>query len=380
MNRLITQILRIIVGGLFIFSGLIKLNDPMGMAFKLEDYFAPDVLNLTFLIPITLGLALVIVIAEVLLGVALLLGWKSKLTIRLLMALIVFFTFLTFYSAYFNKVTDCGCFGDAIPLTPWQSFTKDIILLVFILWIWKFERQIRPILSPKSGVIAMSVVLLLNVWMGYYVLRHLPFIDFRAYAVGKNIADGMKPAEELGLEPPKHLTYYTMVNKETGAEKKVDSDAYVKDKWWKDEAWEIDSDRTFTKQISKGYEPPIHDFVLELDGDDVTDAVLEEDEIVLIISYDLRKVNAKHFPRINSFIIGAEERNIPVLMLTASDGEWVEDLRHEHQLAFPFALADQTTLKTIVRANPGVVILQKGTVVAKWNPRDLPESEKFFNR
>jgi uncharacterized membrane protein YphA (DoxX/SURF4 family) len=378
MNDIITRFFRVCVGGLFIFSGLIKLNDPMGMAFKLEDYFAPDVLNLTFLSPFALPLAVVIVIAEVLLGVALLLGWRTKLSIRLLMALIVFFTFLTFYSAWFNKVTDCGCFGDAIPLTPWKSFSKDIILLIMILWLWRNEDRIKPLLSNKAGYITMGIVLLINAWIGYYVLRHLPFIDFRAYAVGKNIADGMKPAEELGLDPPKYLTYYTLVNVQTSEKKKIDSDIYVKDQWWKNEDWSIDSDKTYTKQISKGYEPPVHDFDLELDGEDITNKVLNANEIVLIISYDLHKSNPKHHPRINKFVAEAESMGIPVIGLTSTDAGAVEDMRHEWQMAYPFALADQTTLKTIVRANPGVVVLRRGTVAAKWNPRDLPSAAEFF--
>src|SRR5690554_5161297 len=127
---------RIIVGLLFIFSGLIKLNDPVGFSFKLQDYFAPEVLDLGFLMPYTLLLAIVLVIFEVLLGMMLLLGSSKRFTLWSLLLMIVFFTFLTFYSAYYNKVTDCGCFGDAIPLTPWESFYKDIVLLILILIIF----------------------------------------------------------------------------------------------------------------------------------------------------------------------------------------------------------------------------------------------------
>ncbi len=369
---MVTQIFRILVGGLFIFSGLVKLNDPMGMAFKLHDYFAPDVLNLTFLNPLALSLAVVIVIVEVVLGVSLLLGYKVKWTLGLLLAMILFFTFLTFYSAWFDKVTDCGCFGDAIPLTPWQSFTKDIILLVLILWLIRFQSSIRPIFTSRINTGLMAGVLLINIGIAYYVLRHLPFIDFRPYAIGKSIPEGMKTAEELGLEPPKYLTFYTMVNTETGEEKEVDSDTYVSDRWWEKDSWEIDGDRTKSKKVRDGYEAPIHDFVLELDGEDVTDAVLSSDHIVLVISYDLEKSNPNHHPRVNAFVESAENAMVPVLGITATDAAKVEELRHEWQMAYPFASADQTTLKTIVRANPGVVVLKDGVIVDKWNPRDLP--------
>ena len=147
--KLITQISRILVGALFIFSGLIKLNDPMGFAFKLNDYFAADVLNMPFLLDYTLPMALFIVILEVILGIALLIGQWRNLTAWLLLLMIVFFTFLTFYSAYFNKVTDCGCFGDAIPLTPWQSFGKDVVLTVLIAIIFFNRNYIKPLTSSK---------------------------------------------------------------------------------------------------------------------------------------------------------------------------------------------------------------------------------------
>lgn len=370
---MITHIFRILVGGLFIFSGLVKLNDPMGMAFKLHDYFAPDVLNLPFLVPIALPLAVVIVIAEVLLGVALLIGFKPKLTIGLLLGMIVFFTFLTFYSAWFDKVTDCGCFGDAIPLTPWQSFTKDIILLVLILWLLRFRNDVKPLFTPKVGALVMGLTLLVNAGIARHVLRHLPFIDFRPYAIGKSIPEGMKSAEELGLEPPKHVTVYTMVNEATGEETVVDSDIYVSERWWEKEGWAIDSDRTTSKKVRDGYEAPIHDFVIDLEGEDITDEVLNMDKVVLVISYDMEKSHGKLYPHVNRFVEAAENAGVTVLGITATSASKVEVLRHEYQIPIPFATADQTTLKTIVRANPGVVILERGVVVDKWNPRDLPE-------
>ena len=137
---------RIIVGLLFIISGLIKLNDPVGFSFKLKDYFAPEVLNLEFLVPFALLIAIILVIFEVLLGVALLLGHFKKWTLWALLLMIVFFTFLTFYSAYFNKVTDCGCFGDALPLTPWESFSKDIVLLFLVLILFFGSKSSLPAL------------------------------------------------------------------------------------------------------------------------------------------------------------------------------------------------------------------------------------------
>jgi uncharacterized membrane protein YphA (DoxX/SURF4 family) len=148
--KVLVGVSRIFVGVLFIISGLIKLNDPVGFSFKLGDYFAPEVLNLPFLEPYALVIALLVVILEVLLGVMLIMGYAKKFTLWSLLLMIVFFTFLTFYSAYFNKVTDCGCFGDALKLTPWESFSKDVVLLVLILILYKGNRYIRPFFFKRG--------------------------------------------------------------------------------------------------------------------------------------------------------------------------------------------------------------------------------------
>ena len=145
--KVLVGVSRIFVGVLFIISGLIKLNDPVGFSFKLGDYFAPEVLNLPFLEPYALVIAILVVILEVLLGVMLIVGYAKKFTLWSLLLMIVFFTFLTFYSAYFNKVTDCGCFGDALKLTPWESFSKDVVLLILILFLYKGSRYIQPFFS-----------------------------------------------------------------------------------------------------------------------------------------------------------------------------------------------------------------------------------------
>lgn len=167
MKNIITQFSRIFVGILFIISGLIKLNDPVGFSYKLAEYFSVSVLNIPFFEPYALAIAVFLVIVEVVLGVMLLVGYKPKFTVWSLLLMVVFFTFLTFYSAYFNKVTDCGCFGDALKLTPWGSFTKDVILLVFILILFFNIKLIQPFL--KSNLINLTV---------YISVILCAFIDF----------------------------------------------------------------------------------------------------------------------------------------------------------------------------------------------------------
>jgi len=375
--KLITQISRLLVGGLFIFSGLIKLNDPMGFAFKLGDYFAPDVLNLTFLSDYTLPLALFIVVLEVILGVALLVGKWINLTSWLLLLMIVFFTFLTFYSAYFNKVTDCGCFGDAIPLTPWQSFGKDIVLTVLISLIFFNRQYIKPLMGSGGQNVVLSLSLAGCIAMGYYVLGHLPIKDFRPYAEGKSIVEGMKSAEELNLEPPKYATIYTIKNANTEESMKVNSQDYISEGWWQKKEWEIQSDESETVLLSEGYEPPIHDFSIEMNGNDVTDQVLAAERIFVLVAYDLNKSDSSAYAPINEFALAAADQEIPFIGITGSLPSLAAEKSEAWSLRFSFGIIDGTTAKTIIRANPGILMLEKGVIVKKWHAQDLPAFNKL---
>lgn len=371
--KFITQVSRVLVGALFIFSGFIKLNDPVGFSFKLDEYFGVDVLNLPFLQPFALAIAVFVVILEVLLGVALLIGYSRKLTSWLLLLMIVFFTFLTFYSAYFNKVTDCGCFGDAIPLTPWQSFGKDVVLSILILIIFFNQQYINPILRKSARIAVMAFSLVACALFGNHVLNHLPAIDFRAYAVGKSISEGMKSAEELGVQATEYGTIYVLKNSSTGEEKKVSSKAYVEEKWYEKKEWELQSDRTETVVLVHGYEPPVHDFVITLEDEDITDQVLNMPAVFLVISYKMGITEDDAYGEINAFANKAEAARIPFIGVSASLPEVVEQKRHELQTPFPFAVMDETTLKTIIRSNPGIVLLKHGRVAAKWHYNDLPD-------
>ncbi|MDZ7845928.1 MAG: DoxX family protein [Owenweeksia sp.] len=374
--KFVTQLARVLVGLLFIFSGLIKLNDPVGFSYKLHDYFAPGVLDLPFLNPFTLELAVFIVILEVMLGVALLIGFWRKLTGWLLLLMIVFFTFLTFYSAYFNKVTDCGCFGDAIPLTPWQSFRKDVILLVLILIIVINLHYIKPLLNRTGRAIIMVLALIGCLLFGIHVLNHLPVMDFRPYAEGKSIVEGLKSADELGLEPTRYGTVYYLKNTETGEEQKVSSDEYVSQKWYEKEDWKMLKDKTETVVLEKGYEPPVHDFILTLNDRDATDSLLNSPAIFLLVAYHIDETEEAAYPAINEFAEKAQSHGVPFIGTSASLADEVETMRHELQTPFPFGTMDETTLKTIIRSNPGILLLKKGKVAAKWHYQDLPLFEE----
>ncbi|MEL6917739.1 MAG: BT_3928 family protein, partial [Bacteroidota bacterium] len=257
--KILVGISRIFVGILFIISGFIKLNDPVGFSFKLEEYFSQGVLDLPIFMPYALNIAIFVVILEVLLGVMLLVGFRIKFTLWSLLGMIVFFTFLTFYSAYFNKVTDCGCFGDAIKLTPWESFTKDVVLLVLIIILLLGRKHIKSIFGPKTKRIITLIALILCGVFAYYVLNHLPLIDFRPYKIGANIEEGMTVPENA----PKAIFEYAWRFK-VGNEEKI---IVTNGDYPSVEGEFIDVE---TKEIQKGSEPPIHDFTIEQNGEDFT--------------------------------------------------------------------------------------------------------------
>ncbi|MDP2686599.1 MAG: DoxX family membrane protein [Aequorivita sp.] len=356
--RILVGISRIIVGVLFIISGLIKLNDPVGFSFKLKDYFAPEVLDLGFLVPYALLIAIFLVIIEVLLGVALLLGYLKKFTLWSLLLMILFFTFLTFYSAYFNKVTDCGCFGDAIKLTPWESFSKDIVLLILILILFIGRKYIQPFFSTNVRSILIFASFVFCLAITYHVLQHLPIIDFRPYKIGANIQDGMSVPEDA----PQPIFEYKWKFIIDGQEKIITTNG---------EYPQVDGEfiSTETEMIQEGYEPPIHDFTMERDGEDFTTQFLETENLVVVIAYSLGNTEKDGFTPIKEVTDKALKNGYNVIGLSASSQEMTEALVEEYKLNFKFYFCDETTLKTIVRSNPGILELDNGTIKQKlhWN-------------
>lgn len=358
--KIITHLSRLFVGVLFIISGLIKLNDPIGFSFKLEEYFSASVLNMPFFEPHALSIALLVVIAEVLIGVALLIGFKKKLTLTLLFLMIVFFTFLTFYSAYFNKVTDCGCFGDAIPLTPWGSFTKDVILLVFIGILIANHKFIKPIFNCRVSGIILFVTLALCSFMGYWVLNHLPIKDFRAYKIGTDIVKGM----EIPEDAPRSEYEITFIYNVDGEEKRFS------DK----ELMNLPANATFVgredRLISEGFQPAIHDFTIDKDGESYLEQMMAEPKLIIITTYDLNRSDAAGLAAMKDFSIKATQKGYKVIGLTASTPDVYEGVLTKYDLPFEYYSCDGTTIKTIERANPSIIVLEKGVIVEKSHWKD----------
>jgi len=353
---------RVFVGILFIISGFIKLNDPVGFSFKLEEYFSQGVLDLPFLMPYALAISIFVVISEVVLGVFLLLGYRKKFTIGSLLLMILFFTFLTFYSAYFNKVTDCGCFGDAIKLTPWESFIKDVVLLVLILILYFGQEYIKPLFSKKLRQIIALVSVVLCIIYGNYVLNHLPVIDFRPYKIGANIEDGMEFPEDA----PKPIYEYSWKFNSNGEEIVIVTNGEYPD---------VDGEfiGVETEEIQKGYEPPIHDFTIEQEGEDFTAPLMQKDKLLIVVAYDLAKSEYEAYEKVKEVSDKALDNGYEVIGMSASNKEWTNRIIEEYQLGFEFYFTDETTLKTIVRSNPGLLILERGTITQKVHYNDIED-------
>jgi len=370
MKHLVT-ISRILVGVLFIISGLIKANDALGFSYKLDEYFT--VFNVQFLSGMSVGLSMFICIFEVALGVALLVGYRMVLVSWLMLLMILFFTFLTFYSAYFNVVKDCGCFGDALKLKPWESFYKDIALLILILIVFVKRKSIKPLINDKFAGFVSFAGLLLTTWFTWYCYAHLPVKDFRPYAIGKNITEGMQ------LPPGAITDSVTMVfiykNTKTGVQVEAGLDK-VSDYSGNPEFEFVDR---LDKVIREGDKAAIHDFAIKdaEDNDYTSDFLSRPDYVFMLVAYDIHKSDTKIQDKVNALAAACQKNDYEFFGITSTVPAETDKFRHDHQNSFPYYFCDGTALKTIVRSNPGLVLLKAGTVIDMWHHNDFPTYEEI---
>ncbi|MCJ8167198.1 DoxX-like family protein [Pontibacter sp. E15-1] len=357
--KYISKFCWLFVGVLFIFSGLIKINDPVGTAIKLEEYFEVFATDISPVFksfePYALFLSVFLSAAEIVLGVALLVRWRLKIILGALLLMIVFFTFLTFYSAYFNKVTDCGCFGDAIKLTPWESFTKDVVLLAMILVLVFTQHYLKPFMRPASGAVITIITAAISIMVGWYAYEHLPYIDFRAYKVGNDIPRLMQPLAPLR---------YKYIMAKGGQQQEF-------------ETYPTDTTYTFKEMVAINPEdgPKITDFNVWNDEGDFTQEVLTGKKLLIIVQR-VDKAETGNFDKIKKLVKAAEKQGIAPIVVTNSSGQEFEVFRHEMNLAVPYYYGDGTVLKTIIRSNPGILLLQDGVVKGKWHNNDTPDIEE----
>lgn len=362
--KIISLLSRLFAGVIFVFSGFVKAVDPAGSAIKFREYF--EAFHLDAFVPLAFPLAILLSGAELMIGLNLLGRIRMQFTAWVLLIFMSFFTILTFILALTNPVTDCGCFGDALKLSNWQTFGKNIILIFPTLVVFLRRKKFSPAASALTEWILSAINLTIASSISVFCIVHEPVIDFRPYRTGTYIPGQMVIPEGAPLDE-----YQTLLVYEKNGVKQEFTD---KDFPWQDTTWKWVE--TKQKLLKKGYEPPIHDFsITSTEGADITENILaDEGYVFLIISPSLTRASIKGFTSLDPMALRAKELGFTVYGLTASAESEIAEFRNTAQPPYDFCTADETTLKTIVRSNPGVLLLHEGTVIGKWNFRDAPEA------
>lgn len=353
---------RIIVGIVFIFSSFVKGIDPLGTVYRMEDYFIA--FNLPVFIPLSLYLAIFLCVIEFVLGISLFFNlWIRKL-VWLLIPMMVFFTVLTFFDAFYNLVPDCGCFGDALKLTNLQTFLKNVVLMAFVIPIFVWRKKYKSIFKPWLDVAVLLVATFSFTLMSVHSYRHLPMIDFMGWKVGNKI-------NQKATKPV--IFYVTYKNKRTGEEKEYISPNYPwNDSTWLSE-WIFKSQRVVDPNQDQGLVLRVEDE----HGGDFTSSILDNpDYQFILVAYDLGKTNAEGFHKILPFYKKAVMDGYSFICLTNSLPEEIRKFRLANGTAFDFYMADDVVLKTMIRSNPGLILLKDGIVIAKWPFRTFPGYEE----
>lgn len=360
--KVLRIISRIFIGLVFIFSGYVKVIDPVGSGIKFGEYF--EAFGMHALVPASLVFGIMLAVVELVIGICMLFGIKVKLVSWATLAFMIFFTILTFVLAVFNPVSDCGCFGDAIKLTNWETFYKNLVLLPFTIFIFIQRKQYKSYLPDKTEWILLAILVAFSTGIAVYSYRHLPLIDFMAYKVGSNIQEGRMIPE--------------------GAPEAVFDNTFIYEKDGKKEQFKIenlpDSTWTFVDAesilISEGYVPPTSDFsITDKNGDFVTDEILElPGYMIFIVSTDITDINRKEMAEINKLHEYSKAHDIHFMMLTSSAPDDIEATLSGTGIDFYFT--DATVLKSMIRSNPGVMLLQNATILKKWSNHDIPAVEE----
>ena len=380
MKKIIAGICRTLLGMVFIFSGAVKAIDPLGTVYKIEDYLKAFGGFFTDLLPAAEIAAWGLIVLELLLGVCMLLNVRTQWTSWISLLFYCVMTPLTLYIAFTNPVSDCGCFGDAVVLTNWQTFWKNLVLIILAILLVTWNKHIHQLWSNwMEGVIVLITVVATIAFMAW-TINHLPIKDFRPYKIGNHLPTLMEYPEDA--EPDQYDISF--VYEKDGVEEVFTLENYPKG----DTTWTFV--RQESKLIKKGYEPPIHDLeIINAEGDDITWDILESEEsVTLVVMYDLQKADKRQMSKVEA-LLGEEARGLLGDEARGLLGEEEKGERQEEERGYiltgsgtdeiiSFSLeyptlsdyvctCDPVTLKTIVRANPGVIVVQNGVVIDKYN-------------
>lgn len=357
------NLFRILVGAVFVFSGFVKGIDPLGTVYRMEDYFVA--FNLPVFIPYSLILTIFLCTLEFTLGVSLLLNLWIRKTAWILLPMMIYFTIITFFDAFYNVVPDCGCFGDAIKMTNMQTFLKNIVLMAMVVPIFLWRKKYRSFLPSTGDAIVLALVAAAFTWMSVHCYRHLPMIDFMAWKVGNRV-------NRVETKP---LTFYvTYKNKKTGEEKEYVSPNYpYNDSVWMSQ-WTFVSQRVDDPNRNSGMVLKVEDST----GTDYTSSILDNPDFhFVMVAYDLAKANADGIRKIVPLAAKAAYDGRSFVCLTSASPGDIGQFVRNHSLDFPVYNADDIVLKTMIRSNPGLILMKDGVVLAKWGFRDFPGYEEI---
>ena len=358
---------RTVVGLTFILSGLVKAIDPLGTQYKIQDYLAaiPPSLSLPDMLTLLMSVSLSMV--EFTLGAFMLTAISRRVTARLTLLFMVVMTAVTVWIYIADPVKDCGCFGDALTLTNLETLLKNIVLLALAALVAWRPTHIGRLMSRSNQMLLGQMLMVTPVALSFWCLYDLPLIDFRPYHIGADIKAGMEIPE--GAEQPVFDT--TFIMEKDGERREFTLDNYP------DSTWTFVDSKTVT--VKEGYVPPIHDFsITAADGEDITDMVLgREGYTFLLISPDLDKADDQNFGDIDQIYEFCQDNSIPFYCLTASTEKSQQHWQNITGAEYPFCMTDATTLKTMIRSNPGLMLLEKGVVRGKWSHNRLPETTEL---
>ncbi|MBQ3689590.1 MAG: DoxX family protein [Bacteroidales bacterium] len=368
-NKVLIFLARFLVGAVFAFSGFVKAVDPLGSCYKFTDYF-----NLAFDMPwmseFALPLAFLLSALEFTTGIMLIFNLKPRWAVWFAFSFMVVFLPITLYIALKNPVHDCGCFGDALVLDNWTTFYKNVVLTLIILYLIFNRKKMDNPLSDNAELGIAFAVFLIAIVFQHFMLRHLPILDFRPYKIGNNIAEKMAIPE--GAKRDVYASELTYKNSVTGEVKVVTDKELMDNKYlYEDSTWVWQDTKSIL--LEKGFQPEIHDFTItDTAGTDYAQQVLNfEKPVLLVITHKLEKSDTDGLDILSHLQTYAQKHDYIILGLTSSNWDYIEQIKSEYSVDFPFFQTDDITLKTIVRANPGIVKLEKGTVTGKWNFRDF---------
>lgn len=365
------HISRILLGLTFIFSGFVKGIDPLGSTYKFTDYF--NAFQMPWFTDLAFALGIFLAAAEFLLGTAFLFNFFIRITSWFMLAFMVFFTGLTLVIALTNPVTDCGCFGDALIITNWQTFYKNIVLLALAIFVFMQRKNFRSKNGPVLSVALTGMTMVFYFYLVSYSYHHLPIIDFSPYKVGVNIPEAMKIPDGAAKDIYENNLIYK--NLKTGEEKEFTEANYP----WQDTLnWKFVK-MAEQKLIQKGYKPPIHDFRIETpEGEDIKDFFLyDEKGTFVVVAYNLQKSDKEGMKKIAQFAVEAKRKGYNFIALTATSPDNIDAFKAETGADFDFFNTDEITLKTIVRSNPGLLLLKKGTIIGKYHFNTIPKPEEL---